>query len=503
MPEHDIHNLPLNDRYTKGAADDESEPTAEEEAEDTSSVGTLSQDTADDRKDPQREPAALTAEEWAAAGFYAAEIHITDNLEAPTEAEGYISIGYDEYRAARTAYHEDGYFIRSEAFQTPADYFPGLLTFEDVVNEFKTADDRKLEIKAFPEFSKTAKIGLHSSVVIAADTGAGKSSLAINFMHDLNDRYPVLYINLEMDRLTVLRRLVSIHTGLELDAVEGYQQDERTAEAVNSAVKALTARKPLQIIDDAYSLKAIEKNIAHATDGRKDPTIVIIDHALLIKTAKAASRLDRFTEVSEKLRGMARKYNIIMFVLLQQNRAGKSTGEPPTNSSLKETGSWENDATLISFLWYDPEARKKKLIITKNRGGDLGEFILNYWPRTQYYTEAKDQPGTATTPRKSASKAPKKGKREQARERLQEAYNAAVIRTGGTVTLLDLAEEMDCTTRAVKGYLKEYGNFILDGQELATAGIDNIVEDTGIIRLTPGEKKAADEIFGTKPPHIG
>ena len=85
---------------------------------------------------------------------------------------------------------------------------------------------------------------------------------------------------------------------------------------------------------------------------------------------------------------MARLYNVVMFVLLQQNREGKKgeTAEPK-NSSLKESGSWENDASKIMFLWYNPHTQSKELAITKNRNGEKGSIRLNYEPHTQTYSE--------------------------------------------------------------------------------------------------------------------
>ena len=282
---------------------------------------------------------------------------------------------------------------------------PGLLTYNDAVAIFKTADDRYIELRTFPAFSKTAKIRLHDSIVVAADTGVGKSSLAINFLNDLNNDYPCIYFNLEMDTITVLRRLTAIYSGIEIDRIEGYQHDKQTAEEVNASLKALTSRKPLQVIQGAYILQDIEEIIKQSTKDRTEPTIVIIDHSLLVDTKeRTGSRYDRFTQVSEGLRKLALSNNIILFVLLQQNRAGKTDdNERPKNSSLKESGSWENDATQICFLWYDQTDKRKKLLLTKNRSGGCGEFVLNYWKETQTYTEAADnivQTGDNTTTRK-------------------------------------------------------------------------------------------------------
>ena len=374
---------------------------------------------------------------------------------------------------------------------------PGLLTYTDAVEVFKNADDRFLHLKSFPEFSKVAKIKLHDTFALAADTGAGKSSLAINFLNDLNEDYPCIYINLEMDEITVLRRLTAVYSGLELDRIEGYKHDEKTAAAVNISLQAITSRKPLQVIQgrymdgdeekSAYLLQQIQEIVERSTKDRTEPTVVIIDHSLLVEPQEGnGSRYERFTEVSERLRKLSLNNNIILFVLLQQNRAGKANEEErPKNSSLKESGSWENDATHICFLWYDPTDRKKKLLLTKNRGGDSGgEFAVNYWKKTQTYTEAAAaDPGT-----KAAGNAPRKPtKRERAEQRLKNAYEDAFINTFGRPTLRAMAEAADVTTSTIKTWLKEYGGCTIDGRQIDPAGIDTEVEYTGFIKVTPGD----------------
>lgn len=344
----------------------------------------------------EEKPTAISLENWKAAGYFSA---ILEGYNAQTERDDKReAVGYKEYKTQREALEKEGFHIIGETFQTEAQYLPGFLTYEAAVNEFTTADDHFIELKSFPQFSKAAKIKRHDSIVIAADTGKGKSSLAINFLNDLNDEYPVLYFNLEMDGLTILRRLVSIRTGILLDDIEQYQHDSTTAGKVNAALRALTSRKPLQILEDVYNLEAIEETIKRTTAGREDPTIVIIDHALLVNTeARVNGRYERFTHISEELRRIARLYNVVMFILLQQNRAGKDNeNEAPKNSSLKESGSWENDATHITFLWEDKKDTengrydRKQLSITKNRHGEKGTFVLDYHAKTQTYKEAPD-----------------------------------------------------------------------------------------------------------------
>ena len=270
--------------------------------------------------------------------------------------------------------------------------YAGLLTYSRAIETLEAVDDRYLELPAFPQLSAITKIRTHDTIVIAADTGAGKSSLSLNILHGLQDRYPSLYINLEMDTATVLQRLVSIHTGLNLDVVEGYKHDENTRNQVNAAIYEIAALRETQILEDIYDIKQIEAHIQAATKGRTEPTIVFIDTGLLVTLPnKSASRYERFTQISEELRRISRLNNIIMFVLLQQNREGKKEDQKaPTNSSLKESGSWENDATKIMFLWNNPQTKCKELVITKNRNGKSSVSIpLDYYPQTQIYKEQK------------------------------------------------------------------------------------------------------------------
>ena len=268
----------------------------------------------------------------------------------------------------------------------------GLLTLERAISILEAVDDHYLEMPGFPQLSEMLKIKTHDTIVIAADTGAGKSSLALNFLHELQDRYPALYINLEMDEATILQRLVSIHTGIKLDEIEGYKHDSNTRSKVNAAISEIVGRKDISLLADVYDLAEIEKQIQAATAGRTEPTIVFIDTGLLVTTGnKSASRYERFTQISEELRRISRLNNIVMFVLLQQNRAGKQDeNKEPTNSSLKESGSWENDATKIMFLWWNDATNSKELVITKNRSGRTGSIKLNYNKNTQTYREAMD-----------------------------------------------------------------------------------------------------------------
>jgi len=454
------------------------------EAAAAQSVGTL---------DPG--PDAITPEKWEADNI--ADVIIT--AMSPDKKAMTASVkSYDKYIRDRAVLRADGYTIISEQPRTPAEAFPGLLTLDSAINIFQTADQTFYEFPAFPLFSKLAKIRTHSFITLAADTGAGKSSLAINLLDNINDRLPVLYINLEMDRLQIIQRLVSIHGGLELSRVEGYQHDRNTAETVNAVLKAVTSRKPLQIREDCYFIEEVKKAVEEATAGRTEPTLVIIDHGLLLQTQAPGLKgeYEKYTHIAKELRRISKQYNIILLCLLQMNRESKKLNEKPALWSLKNTGEWENSSTHVLFLWYDPDQKKKLLIIAKNRGGQLGEVALDYTGSKQIYTEAATQPAgldlhNLTLPDAAKGRRTRKqSPREKKYQQFQEAIEAATRATGGKPSIQAVAEAAGVMTSTVNAWVKEFGA-TKNGKVIDPAGIDDIIDPDAVIRLTAS---AADEL---------
>lgn len=122
------------------------------------------------------------------------------------------------------------------------------------------------------------------------------------------------------------------------------------------------------------------------------------------------------------------------------------------------------------------------MLLTKNRGGITGEFNLEYYATTQFYKESKEQPADTNRTTKH-----KRNKRDQERDQLQTWYEKAYIATGGNVTLYDMAEAAGTTTAVIKRRLKEYGGYIVEGEQYDAAGIDTDIEEASFIRLTIGE----------------
>jgi hypothetical protein len=167
---------------------------------------------------------------------------------------------------------------------------------------------------------------------------------------------------------------------------------------------------------------------------------------------------------------------------------------------LKESGSWENDSTHICFLWWDPTEQKKKLLITKNRVGQNGSFVLNYDAETQRYSEERDQAAggrtaaTGTTPSGSRKKTP----REKRKDKLQAAVDLAYMKASISktdVTLHDIAEAGGVSVQTIKNLIKEFGGYDINGEHYEPAGINDKVEGEGFTKQTPIEEQETPGTF--------
>lgn len=255
---------------------------------------------------------------------------------------------------------------------------------ENIIALFEQEDTKRIEFADFPVLTSTLKLKKHDTLVLGADTGAGKSSLALNWLNDLSKTYPILYFNLEMDYLSVAKRLIAINSNTKLDKLDNFK-DAATKKIIEDNLKEIEQRQPINIYNDIYDVEDIERIIK---ENANEHTIVIIDHVLLTRIKGNNSRYERFTNISEHLRQIARNENITMILLCQQNRDGKR--EKPQLASLKETGSIENDATHVVFIWYDEDKNLTSLVIRKNRNGENNkDILLVYDKTTQKIQEAK------------------------------------------------------------------------------------------------------------------
>src|SRR3989344_3549926 len=118
--------------------------------------------------------------------------------------------------------------------------------------------------------------------------------------------------------------------------------------------------------------------------------LIIVDYLQLIRAPKAESRVQEVSEISQGLKNLARELKVPVLALSQLSRAVEQRGgdKKPQLSDLRDSGSIEQDADVVMFLYRPDEENMEdiKLLIAKHRNGATGEIPLHFKAdRTKFY----------------------------------------------------------------------------------------------------------------------
>lgn len=265
-----------------------------------------------------------------------------------------------------------------------------LLTYEKILESLEQNDGKYIDIPGFKSLSRVLRLKMHNQFVISADTGLGKSTLALNWLYGLSKDYQCIYFNLEMNKRIVNNRLLAIDSGMTVHDIENFKRmNEQEQGKVLKSAKNI-ADKNIIVYNDKFKIDDIIKTIQ---EYRKEKCIVVVDHIHLIQSDKKTP-YEQMKEISGAFKDLYNTQEVCLILVAQQNREGKKDNKKPTLGSLKECGSLENDATQVGFL-YDDE-KGLVFMVLKNREGELcteGKGIL-FKKDTQTMQEKVNEPTT-------------------------------------------------------------------------------------------------------------
>jgi replicative DNA helicase len=240
--------------------------------------------------------------------------------------------------------------------------------------------------------------GLNKSdlLLIAARPGMGKSSIALNIALSVakNTDKAVVMFNLEMSKLQLAMRLLSTESFVDNQKLLTGKLSDDEWNKLSIASSALSQTNIR--IDDNPSITVAEMNaICRRVDNLG---LVIIDYLQLMTSAggntssAGANRVTIVGEISRALKIMAKELNVPVICLSQLSRANESrTDKRPILSDLRESGSIEQDADSVMFIYrddyYNENSEEKniaEIIVAKNRHGETGTVKLQWLP--QYTT---------------------------------------------------------------------------------------------------------------------
>lgn len=239
--------------------------------------------------------------------------------------------------------------------------------------------------------------GLQKSnlVVLAARPGVGKTTLAMNIAHNLAVTYkrPVGYFSLEMSKEELVDRLLVSQADIDAWKLKTGRLSEDDFAALSTAMGVL-AEAPLYI-DDTPGLSILEmRTKARRLQVDTGVDLIVVDYMQLGRSRNLENRVQEVAEISQGLKNLARELKVPVLALSQLSRAVEARGtKRPVLADLRESGSIEQDADVVMFLWREDDDNPEKIFldISKHRNGPLGQVQLYFkGDRIKFYgMEAK------------------------------------------------------------------------------------------------------------------
>jgi replicative DNA helicase len=237
--------------------------------------------------------------------------------------------------------------------------------------------------------------GFHKSdlVILAARPAMGKTALALNAVwHAAGIKgLPVAIFSLEMSKEQLVQRLISQVTRIRTqDLRSGNVGAEDWPKLVRGVAEV--ARAPVWIDDTAgitlMEMRAKVRRLASRLNAQNEAplSLVVVDYLQLMigQRTRAENRQQEIAEISRGLKVLARDLNIPVVAVAQLSRAVEQRHDKrPLLSDLRDSGSIEQDADMVMFLYrdeyYNPDSDDKgiaEIIIGKHRNGPTGKVQL-------------------------------------------------------------------------------------------------------------------------------
>ncbi len=233
-------------------------------------------------------------------------------------------------------------------------------------------------------------------IILAARPGVGKSSLAMSLAYNVAslNQGTVAVFSLEMGREQLVQRLLAMETKIDSHRLRLGNIPDHELRTVMEAMGSM-ASLPLYIEDSAGITLMDVRSKARRLQSQAGIDLIIIDYLQLMQGRRSENRVQEVSEISRGLKGLARELNVPVLALSQLSRAVEGrTSHVPMLSDLRESGSIEQDADIVMFIYreemYDAESDKKgiaEIHIAKHRNGPLGVVPMRFEANTTRFMD--------------------------------------------------------------------------------------------------------------------
>jgi len=226
--------------------------------------------------------------------------------------------------------------------------------------------------------------GLQASnlIVLAARPGIGKTALGLNIARAVAVDYkiPVGVFSLEMSKEELTDRLLVRQSEIDAWKLKTGRLEEDDFTRFSEAMGIL-ADAPL-FIDDTPGISILEmRTKARRLQVEKGLQLLIIDYLQLVRGRNLENRVQEVSEISMGMKNLARELKIPIISISQLSRAVEVRGgQRPRLADLRESGSIEQDADVVMFLYREDEENPENvtLEISKHRNGPTGAIKLRF-----------------------------------------------------------------------------------------------------------------------------
>lgn len=236
--------------------------------------------------------------------------------------------------------------------------------------------------------------GLNKSdlIILGARPGMGKTSFALNIVRNvaMNTGRTVCFFSLEMTRDQLAQRMLSSEAGIKSEKLRTGELDDDEWTRLAQAGDALS--KADIYFDETSSITVPEMKAKLRRMKKVD--LVVIDYLGLMRSARQIdNRVQEISEITRNLKIMAKELKVPVIACAQLSRGTETKGKShkPALSDLRDSGSIEQDADIVLFLYreayYDNEKSddedrsdnsKAECIVAKNRHGEIGSIDLHW-----------------------------------------------------------------------------------------------------------------------------
>ncbi|MGL5109805.1 MAG: replicative DNA helicase, partial [Vibrio ordalii] len=265
-------------------------------------------------------------------------------------------------------------------------------TLERIELLYKTPQDGVTGVNTgFADLNKkTAGLQGSDLIIVAARPSMGKTTFAMNLCENaaMEQEKPVLIFSLEMPAEQIMMRMLASLSRVDQTKIRTGQLDDEDWARISSTMGILMEKKNMYI-DDSSGLTPTEvrsraRRIAREHGGL---SLIMVDYLQLMRVpSQSDNRTLEIAEISRSLKALAKELNVPVVALSQLNRSLEQRADKrPVNSDLRESGSIEQDADLIMFIYrdevYHPDSSLKgiaEIIIGKQRNGPIGSVRLTF-----------------------------------------------------------------------------------------------------------------------------